>query len=221
MTCFLNHFYNLKVLTIHKIKMDLAKQSYSTCISCIRRQERFYGFLKFLFKINFLDLQRQCQTKNIKEGKFFFARFYKRKNAILFLRINTNTSNSSIQRYVHAYSFKLISIEHICVWLLADQTVGFAKLCFHHFLWSVCNRKDRARFLHKHGSSPIYPLLSSHSQGNLQPFSEKVLFGLASGGHEYLRHWNGKWESVRSNMNDPAGQGSQVSAVLSTSHSFT
>lgn len=84
MTCFLNHFYNLKVLTIHKIKMDLAKQSYSTCISCIRRQERFYGFLKFLFKINFLDLQRQCQTKNIKEGKFFLQDFIKEKMPFYF-----------------------------------------------------------------------------------------------------------------------------------------
>lgn len=40
--------------------MDLDKQSYSTCINCISRQERFYGFLKFMFRINFLDLQKQC-----------------------------------------------------------------------------------------------------------------------------------------------------------------
>lgn len=38
--------------------MDLDKQSYS--ISCNSRQERFYGFLNFLFRINFLYLQKQC-----------------------------------------------------------------------------------------------------------------------------------------------------------------
>lgn len=43
---------------MHKIKMDLDKQSYS--ISCNSRQERFYGFLNFLFRINFLYLQKQC-----------------------------------------------------------------------------------------------------------------------------------------------------------------
>lgn len=38
--------------------MNLEKQSYS--ISYISIQERFHDFLNFLFRINFLDLQKQC-----------------------------------------------------------------------------------------------------------------------------------------------------------------
>lgn len=42
--------YNLKVITIIKIKMEMDKPSYS--ITCICRQERFDSFLKVLSKTN-------------------------------------------------------------------------------------------------------------------------------------------------------------------------